>query len=985
MMIDTSPYMRVKVKFDNPLWAKFVSRAARDVCQKLGVNIEASRPRCELYKLLLYETGSHFLPHVDTEKQDGMFATIVIVLPSRFTGGAAHLTHSGLSATYDCSANSHYETNVLAWYTDVTHEIKPITSGYRLALSYNLIHTTRSLRPSLSTKLEHLLKLRRILKTWMKDEGQQTPEKIIYMLDHTYSQANLCASALKGADAHQVALLSPVAKDLGFQLGLATVELHQWGRYEDDGRDYRRYKGYHDPDSDGGDSDLTFEADGDVDKEISITHFVDLQGRLISDSLDFEDETETIPSCMSDMLENGELFKQESEGYQGNYAGDLNRWYRCSVLVIWPNWSSEIQLYEGQKGLKRALEDVKSITSLKPSRGDRDTVRFILSRVSSSPGKSREIVLTVCALARKWRKPRLWDRAVWDCCKSDGLSLLPEEEIFAAIQCFGVRAIQVSLELLVHRDSGNASRLYFLQRLELWYTTIPDSDPDKAFIERWIKHDLAPMARTLKKPTKAEIPFFLSMAKANGGVDCIRDHLLSRFLDLADAEFLKEFARNIWSDVEFPICDAKTAVVHSLLKAAISRTTFTSSNTPGYTSTANRLLLVKSYIQAARSVGSIGLVDAILDRVMDLDGLAPSQARDYARRVMLPLVVFLSPREAGRPAAPQEIPPKFGLLQETAIKLYLDALLADPNILTSPGEAETLLDAALADNSGKLFLDTAWPCIQKLKPTGVALQLLVTQMTARRDVVVSSGDYPNLAPTWQAKIAELAKHAVAHIDLSSARQILDALDWSIEMNVFDLYDEVLKRTLSPSVAGRRYIEDVLVPLVPDLRQWGIKHGRSMDSTLRKIVVIWKEKVLGASDPAIADRLNELKIKWTCYCEWCRGVRNFIVNPNETATQEPLGFKGCKHVDTYLGLYARGLVTWTKVKSTKPHSLSIKKTEALKKQNHWQASQVHGYALLKSLGADQNEVRRILGPVHDRLKVALEGGRPSIHPPTPRLS
>ncbi len=55
--------MRFKVNFDNPLLAKFVSRAARDVCQKLGVNIEASRPRCELYKLLLYETGSQLVLH----------------------------------------------------------------------------------------------------------------------------------------------------------------------------------------------------------------------------------------------------------------------------------------------------------------------------------------------------------------------------------------------------------------------------------------------------------------------------------------------------------------------------------------------------------------------------------------------------------------------------------------------------------------------------------------------------------------------------------------------------------------------------------------------------------------------------------------------------------------------------------------------------------------------------------------------------------
>ena len=83
-----------------------------------------------------------------------MFASIVVVLPSTFIGGTAHLSHGSLSVVYDCSQDSSLlKTTVLPWYTDVMHEIKPITSGYRLALTYNLVHTTSALRPSLARRM----------------------------------------------------------------------------------------------------------------------------------------------------------------------------------------------------------------------------------------------------------------------------------------------------------------------------------------------------------------------------------------------------------------------------------------------------------------------------------------------------------------------------------------------------------------------------------------------------------------------------------------------------------------------------------------------------------------------------------------------------------------------------------------------------------------------------------------------------------------
>lgn len=55
---DTWEMDAAQVHFGNPAWQGFMDRVVQEVCQGLGVNYSASRPRCELYKLLLYENGS---------------------------------------------------------------------------------------------------------------------------------------------------------------------------------------------------------------------------------------------------------------------------------------------------------------------------------------------------------------------------------------------------------------------------------------------------------------------------------------------------------------------------------------------------------------------------------------------------------------------------------------------------------------------------------------------------------------------------------------------------------------------------------------------------------------------------------------------------------------------------------------------------------------------------------------------------------------
>ena len=55
--------------------------------------------------------------------------------------------HGARKDVFNISPSSEFTISVLAWYTDVTHEVKPVTSGYRLAVSYYLVGTSLGIPP----------------------------------------------------------------------------------------------------------------------------------------------------------------------------------------------------------------------------------------------------------------------------------------------------------------------------------------------------------------------------------------------------------------------------------------------------------------------------------------------------------------------------------------------------------------------------------------------------------------------------------------------------------------------------------------------------------------------------------------------------------------------------------------------------------------------------------------------------------------------
>jgi predicted 2-oxoglutarate/Fe(II)-dependent dioxygenase YbiX len=125
-------------------WPKTLATILDSAAKGLGVSdpIEA-----EFYKMLIYESGSFFVSHRDTEKAPGMFATLVIALPSSCSGGELVVRHKDRSVSLDLRADDPAEVAFAAFYADCLHEVLPVTTGYRVTLVYNLLRRGKGQAP----------------------------------------------------------------------------------------------------------------------------------------------------------------------------------------------------------------------------------------------------------------------------------------------------------------------------------------------------------------------------------------------------------------------------------------------------------------------------------------------------------------------------------------------------------------------------------------------------------------------------------------------------------------------------------------------------------------------------------------------------------------------------------------------------------------------------------------------------------------------
>ncbi|KAH0368264.1 hypothetical protein KCU65_g4169, partial [Aureobasidium melanogenum] len=269
--------------------------------------------------------GAMFKRHADSEKVPGMFATLVISLPSAHWGGAVVVSHNG--QRYSLQTQNH---EYLAWYSDVLHEVQEVTSGYRWVLTYNLVQTDFEHFNSAAGTDRRLCA---ILTEWNNTIEEETVEndKMIYQLDHKYTDASIRLNTLKGADLLKAQRLFSVCDQMQYSLYLASLEKQVHGSAEySNGSNY--YSHYDDEEDEGGDAG--FRAIEDVIEEsLKLTRVVDIDGSVLVTDLNIEEEDLLMKQFYSDRHPD----EHEYEGWTGNAGATSTHWYKDSVLVLIPN------------------------------------------------------------------------------------------------------------------------------------------------------------------------------------------------------------------------------------------------------------------------------------------------------------------------------------------------------------------------------------------------------------------------------------------------------------------------------------------------------------------------------------------------------------------------------------------------------------------------------------------------------------------------
>ncbi|KAE8374594.1 hypothetical protein BDV26DRAFT_295802 [Aspergillus bertholletiae] len=353
----------------NPHWQIQVEGFVKKAVTGLGLTANGQEVKAELYKLLIYQEGAFFLPHQDSEKADGMFGTLAICLPSEHEGGDVIASHRGDQLRFRTAPSSKFGFSWAAWYADITHEVKPVISGYRVVLIYNLIH-----RPSAALLEFHgsrTEKITRLLESWARVAEMDTmqylggwddsiddtcPPALVYVLEHEYTSAELGFSRLKGVDQDRFAELRDACQRAGFDIFLANIEKTDTGGVEEDYGGY--YYGHP-----SGDTHTIIDL---VESRLELSHVVDSEGIVVGNNVPFPE----------DMLIQKDIFDrdpddEEFEDFTGNEGASTTHFYHESGALIIPKRFSLLfkiqQLKNGECDTERILEDCHSAVSKQPN------------------------------------------------------------------------------------------------------------------------------------------------------------------------------------------------------------------------------------------------------------------------------------------------------------------------------------------------------------------------------------------------------------------------------------------------------------------------------------------------------------------------------------------------------------------------------------------------------------------------------------------
>ncbi|MET9487911.1 2OG-Fe(II) oxygenase [Nocardia sp. NPDC006630] len=364
---------RDRITVDEPRWQQTLGPMLDVVRRDLGLPAD-----CELtaqrHSLLVYEAGQFFRRHQDSEKADGMIGTLVVTLPSAFAGGDLVVEHGSERVI---GTGSPDDLGFIAFYADCDHEVLPVTDGYRITLTYNLIAGNRAVpntdspdgdvSATLAAHLREHFARPVPVPAWLRNGGpaSKPPAQLVYLLDHQYSQRGFGWEQLKGADAARAAALIAAADHAECEAALVLAEIQKsyaceyfededwmcgrrrrwelvdgtwtlvgetWAPIDDEEEPFEDESDSDSPPKDHPDRLSPDSLDEQWGSNIELTWWIDRSGSASPMTARVTDDE----MCTGTTGADQQPFAVETEGYLGNEGNTVDRWYRRAALVVRP-------------------------------------------------------------------------------------------------------------------------------------------------------------------------------------------------------------------------------------------------------------------------------------------------------------------------------------------------------------------------------------------------------------------------------------------------------------------------------------------------------------------------------------------------------------------------------------------------------------------------------------------------------------------------
>lgn len=338
------------IKIDKS-WQKELDLILEHFKKDLGLPENATL-KASLHNFLIYGSGQFFSPHQDSEKADGMVASLVVVLPSSHSGGSLVIDHQGVKKQFHTARFPLDKLSLIAFYADCHHEVKAVKEGYRAALTYNLILENNSKKTERVRSENDCSDITDSLRAYFsaRDKKNETsnhrcsaPKKWVYLLDHSYTQKGLSWSHLKNGDNLRADALKSAAKALDLEIYLALAEVKEISDCEEDYGNvrYRSNRQFYTDEDEYNENEV--ETGELIDSETTLSSWVDGAGKSLKIKECHVSDSEL---CWTKASNEFEPFDSDYEGYMGNYGNTMDRWYHRAAIILWPQKDHDSVLFD---------------------------------------------------------------------------------------------------------------------------------------------------------------------------------------------------------------------------------------------------------------------------------------------------------------------------------------------------------------------------------------------------------------------------------------------------------------------------------------------------------------------------------------------------------------------------------------------------------------------------------------------------------------